>query len=92
MILCAFLGITADQIAAEPPYARVLGFSDAGKAILKSARASLLLPHIGDRMDDPYQLLERRCDDLYGLFAVNGPETAGTTEKRRVYIRKNAGC
>ena len=92
MILCAYLGITADQMAAEPAYARVLGFGDGGKAILKSARESLLLPHTGDRVEDPYQLLEQRCDDLYGLFAVNAPECAGTTAKRRVYISKNAGC
>ena len=92
MILCAYLGITADLMAAEPSYARVLAFGDGGKAILKSARESLLLPHTGDRVENPYQLLEQRCDDLYGLFAAGAPECAGTTSKRRVYIGKNAGC
>ena len=89
MILCAFLGITADLMATEPAYARVLGFSDNGKSILKTAREALLLPHTGDVVDDPYQLLEQRWDDLYGLFAVNGPESAGSAPpKKSIYRQK----
>jgi predicted nucleotidyltransferase len=88
MVMCAFLGITRDIMAVEPPYTRVLGFSDHGKAILKAARESLPLPHTGERVDDPYQALEQRCDDLYGLFALGTAESAGTTSKRRVYIHK----
>jgi len=89
MILCAFLGITADDIASPAPYTRVLGFTDAGRTLLKKARETGLFPHTGDSVDDPYQQLEQRCDDLYGLFAVAEPESAGLTSKRRVYI-KNA--
>jgi hypothetical protein len=88
MILCAFLGITADNIASPAPYARVLGFTDAGRSLLKKARETGLFPHTGDAVDDVYQTLETRCDDLYGLFAVDKPETAGITSKRRVYIKK----
>ena len=89
MILCAFLGITADNMTSPAPYARVLGFTDAGRTLLKKARATGLFPHTGDTVDDAYQALETRCDDLYGLFATHEPETAGITSKRRVYI-KNA--
>ena len=88
MILCAFLGITAADIASPVPYARVLGFTDVGRAILKNARERLLLPHTGDIQDDPYQNIENRCDDLYGLFASDDPEPAGRFTKRRVYIKK----
>lgn len=88
MILCAFLGITADDIASPAPYARVLGFTDAGRTLLKMARETGLFPHTGESVDDPYQQLEQRCDDLYGLFAVAEPESAGITSKRRVYIHK----
>ena len=88
MILCAFLGITADNIASPAPYARVLGFTDAGRALLKKARETGLFPHTGDTVDDVYQALENRCDNLYGLFAENAPEPAGITAKRRVYIKK----
>jgi hypothetical protein len=89
MILCAFLGITADNIASPAPYARVLGFTDAGRALLKKARETGLFAHTGDTVDDVYQALETRCDDLYGLFAVDKPESAGMTFHRRVYICKN---
>jgi predicted nucleotidyltransferase len=89
MILCAFLGITADDMASPAPYARVLGFTDSGRVLLKKAREAGLFPHTGDTVDDAYQALEIRCDDLYGLFAVDKPESAGMTFHRRVYICKN---
>ena len=88
MIMCAFLGITTDNMASPAPYARVLGFTDAGRTLLKKAREAGLFPHAGDTVDDVYQALETRCDDLYGLFAENAPEPAGITAKRRVYIKK----
>ena len=90
MILCAFLGITADDMTSPAPYARVLGFTDAGRTLLKKARETGLFPHTGDTVDDAYQALETRCDDLYGLFAVDKPESAGMTFQRRVYICKNS--
>lgn len=92
MILCAFLGITAQQMATESPYTRVLAFNWKGQEVLKRAREVLPMPHIGDNLKDPYQNLEQRCDDLYGLFAVDEVETAGITSKRRVYIDKNTDC
>lgn len=92
MILCAYLGITSSQIGADAPYSRVLAFNEKGQALLKVAREALLLPHIGDTINNPYQSLEQRCDDLYGLFAVHATESAGNTSKRRVYIEKNTGC
>lgn len=88
MILCAFLGITADDMVSPAPYARVLGFTGAGRTLLKKAREAGLFPHTGDTVDVAYQALETRCDDLYGLFATQEPETAGLTSKRRVYIHK----
>ena len=88
MILCAFLGITADDMASPASYTRVLGFTDAGRTLLKKAREAGLFPHTGESVDDSYQQLEQRCDDLYGLFAVAETESAGITSKRRVYIHK----
>ena len=92
MILCAFLGLTAKILTSPVPYARVLGFTDIGRSILKTAREQLLLPHTGDVVDDPYQAIETRCDDLYGLFAVESIEPAGISQKRRVILQKNTGC
>lgn len=92
MILCAYLGITAQHMAADAPYVRVLALNEKGQALLKLAREAFLLPHTGDTVKDPYQIIEQRCDDLYGLFATDKPETAGLTAKRRIYIDKNTGC
>lgn len=86
MILCAFLGLTADDLAAPPPYARVLAFNDKGREILKSARNSSLFPNIGEKIDHPYQAIETRTDALYGLFSVDAPESPDS--KNRVYCHK----
>lgn len=74
MILCAFLGLTAEDLSAPPPYARVLAFTDKGREILKNARSYGLFPNIGEKTDHPYQQIETRCDSLYGLFAADAPE------------------
>ena len=69
MILCAFLGLTATDLDSPAPYARVLGFNDIGRQILKQARQTGLYPNIGEKLDHPYEALEDRVDRLYGLFA-----------------------
>lgn len=84
MVMCAFLGITREMLASPAPYSRVLGFNDTGRSILKSARETGRLPHTGENTDDAYQLLEQRCDDLYGLFCEDRPDAP--TQKRKVFI------
>ena len=84
LIMCAFLGITSADLQAPAPYARVLAFNDRGREILKQARQSGWYPNIGERTEVPYEELELRCDDLYGLFAEDKPEAAGLGEKRRI--------
>lgn len=44
MVWCAFLGITAQEAAARPPYLRVLAFSDRGRRVLAQARKTASLP------------------------------------------------
>ena len=85
MILCGFLGLTQENMNAPAPYARVLAFNDRGRAIVKQARTTGLYPNIGQRTNDPFEVIEQRCDDLYGLFAQDQPEAAGICDKRRVY-------
>lgn len=87
MLMCAFLGISQELLESSPPYTRALAMNDRGREILKKARLSGLFPHTGEQIEDPFQELERRCDDLYGLFCITGPEQPGTTEKRRIYLR-----
>jgi len=88
MILCAFLGIAADDLDAAPPYVRVLAFRDRGRAILKQAREQGCFPHIGEAMDSPCWDLEQRCDRLYPLFAVDSSHKGIATSQRRVWIHK----
>ena len=87
MILCAFLGLTEDMLASPAPYARVLAFNDTGRKILKQARQTGSYPNIGEKLAHPYEALENRSDDLYGLFATT-LEPAGLANSRRV-IYKN---
>ena len=86
MAMCAFLGITKEILEAPVPYTRVLAFNDRGRAILKLARQTGHFPNIGQRVEHPYQALEDRCGDLYGLFAQN-PEPPGVEHACRVYYQ-----
>lgn len=85
MVMCAFLGITAENMTAEVPYTRVLAFSSRGRAVLKAAKKSGLYLNAGESFDHPYWLLEKRCGDLYGLFCTEGVEAPGREENRRIY-------
>ena len=89
MVMCAFLGITKDILDAEVPYTRVLAMNDRGRGILKEAKKAGNYQNPGESVDHPHWELEKRCGDLYGLFAVNGPEAPGIEEKRRIVYLKN---
>ena len=88
MVLCAFLGITREMFNVPAPYVRVLALNDNGREILKTARQHGHFPNIGEKQDGPYQQLENRCGDLYGLFAVDGPEAPNRESKYRVCYKK----
>lgn len=85
MVMCAYLGLTANDIASPAPYTRVLAFNDKGREILLKARQTGHFPNIGEQIDHSYQQTENRCDDLYGLFAINSTEAPGLTKSRRIY-------
>lgn len=88
MILCACLGLTQNDIATPVPYTRVLALSDRGREILIKARKFGHFPNIGEKIDHPYQEIESRCDDLYGLFSDDPCEAPGLTKDRRIYYHK----
>lgn len=88
MVMCAFLGITQEDLESPAPYTRVLAFNDKGREILKKARMYGEFPNIGQRLDHPYQQLEDRCGDLYGLFCHGEPEAPGTEARQRVFYQK----
>ncbi len=90
MILCAYLGLTAADLAAPAPYCRVLAFNDRGREILAQVRDSGYFVNIGTDTRHLYQQLEQRCTALYGLFAEE-PETPYAESKYRVYYHREQG-
>ena len=86
MILCAFLGLTSEDLSSAPPYARVLAFNDKGREILNKAKKTRLFPNIGEKTGHPYEAIENRCDRLYGLFAHDAPGNPAI--KDRVYYHR----
>ena len=84
MILCAFLGITAQMLQSPAPYVRVLAFNNRGRNILNLARQSGHFPNAGEVINHPYQALEDRWGNLYGLFADH-PDASGVERKRRIF-------
>ena len=88
MILCAFLGITLQDLLSPVPYTRVLAFNDRGRTALKAARSTGEFLNAGQIELSPYGAKERILGDLYGLFAEENPETPGAELRRRVYYQK----
>lgn len=88
MLLCAFLGLTEQDLKTPAPYARVLGFNDRGREILKIARKCGAYPNIGEKSEDPYQEIENRCGALYGLFAAGTPTAPNAESAQRVYYHR----
>ena len=86
MILCAFLGLTAEDLSAPVPYCRVLGFNDTGRQLLSKVKDSGFFVNIGEDTRHPYQKMERRTTALYGLF-TDAPEGPEAEEKYRVYYK-----
>ena len=87
MVMCAFLGITAEDLQMQVPYTRVLAFNDRGRILLKQAKKNGVYLNAGEKMDHPYWELEKRCGDLYGLFCTGCIEPPSREENRRVYYQ-----
>ena len=87
MVMCAFLGITQNDMDSPAPYTRVLALNDKGREILKSARKTGLFPNAGEWMDSAYQDLEYRAGMVYSLFSVADP-TLYREDDRRIYYKK----
>ena len=88
MVMCAFLGITLQDLLSPVPYTRVLGFTDRGRTALKQARKSGTFLNAGEIDLSPYGQKERIIGDLYGLFCTNGPEAPGAENARRICYQK----
>ncbi len=85
MAMCAFLGLRQEDLTGAAPYVRVLAFNDRGRQVLAGARENLPFVNVGTRQEEAYAELERRCGDLYGLFAAEVPEAPGRVLRERVF-------
>ena len=87
MILCAALGLTAEDLSTPVPYCRVLAFNDTGRALLKTVKESGYFVNIGTDTHHPYQQIEHRTTSLYGLF-THTPAAPTAEAQYRVYYHK----
>lgn len=88
MAMCAFLGITADDLAADVPYTRVLAFTDKGRQVLKNAKNQGTFINAGQRVAHPYWDLEARSTNLHALFATNSLDPPSGESRYRVFYQK----
>ena len=75
LLLCAYLGITQQDLTRDIAYTRILSLSDTGRQFIRSAKKNSDLPLINPGetpIDRAYYALETRCSDLYTLFTVPG--------------------
>lgn len=87
MLLCAYLGIDEALLRAQAPYIRVLAANERGQAVLRRARKNgAPLLHAGERAPAcPYAGLERRADDLFGLFSTKGEYYVNQERQHRLF-------
>ena len=91
MLLCAVLGLRAEDLDRPAPYARILGFNERGRALLREGKARFPLVNAGERpADAAYYALETRASDLYSLFSAAGPRMAGEEGRLRVCVLPDA--
>ena len=75
LLLCAYLGITAQDLQRPVPYARILAVSQRGRPLLRQAKKLGALPLVNPGQippDQDYYALETTAADLYTLFAAPG--------------------
>lgn len=88
LVLWAFLGLTAADRPAAPPYLRVLGFTHRGQALLRAMKTTAALPvlvkpaHAAKLPAHAQRLfaLEARCTALYDLCRRDFGKTKGKNE------------
>lgn len=92
MLLCAYLGITKEQLSVQSGYVRILSADPFGTALLREFRNndSVKLVNAGQTPEnEEYYALECRCAELYSLLCEPGrqPETQ-PEQKGRIFLKK----
>lgn len=68
MVMCAFLGLTQEDMRIDAPYIRVLACNDRGRVLLRRQEKGFFI-NLGQRTRDHWAEREARIHRLYGLFA-----------------------
>ncbi len=88
MLLCAYLGITEEMQKEPVPYVRVLAMNHSGQELMRHLRKSSDVPILHPGEDAPrgaYAQMERRAEDLYGLFRCGKVQKAGSLKQGRLF-------
>lgn len=85
MVMCAFLGITQQDMDAPVPYCRILGFTDKGRQLLRNAKEMDFLRNIGEKTNHPYEQSESKWETLYPFFCTEQEQFV--TKNKRVYYK-----
>ena len=91
LLLCAYLGLSAQNLKLPIPYVRILAANEFGRDLLRIARKqeNLLLINAGQTPPvTDYYRLECRTSDLYTLFSSpSTPPLCQTEQKARIVLR-----
>ena len=92
LLLCAFLGITQEDVRRPASHVRALAFDETGRGILRRMRETGELPIVnaGEKPEDGALYdLELRAGRLYPLFCRDGTIPDGNAEENlRIFLKK----
>ncbi len=73
MLLCAFLGVTAEDLLRQPEYVRILAFSESGREVLRSFKSGeLRMASATEKVrNSEYYDMETRCERMFFLFQTD---------------------
>ena len=89
LLLCAYLGITAQDLLLPLPYARILAVSETGRKLVRQVKKNGGLPLINPGQtpeDTMYYRIETRSSDLYTLFSASDRISCQMEQTARIKI------
>lgn len=91
LLLCAYLGISAELLERPAPWVRVLAFDERGRALLRNIRenGTISLVQAGETPEkSEFSELEARCALLYDLFCERPGEFARRRRSERIFYKE----
>ena len=91
LLLCAFLGISQEDLSRPASYVRALAFNETGKGLLRRLRetSSLSIINAGEKPEDAsFYALELRAGELYPLFCRGEMPDGNAETNCRIFLKK----